>query len=52
MRVWIVIEYTGYEDTNIIGVFYRSAKAHEFKKEKEAEKNYFTSYDVEKWEVK
>jgi len=52
MKVWIVIEYRGYEDVYIMGVFRRSATAHQFMREQKAKKEYFVSYNVEKWEVK
>jgi hypothetical protein len=52
MKVWIVIEYRGYEDVYIMGVFHRSAVAHQFMKEQKAKKEHFVSYNVEKWEVK
>lgn len=52
MKVWIVIKYTGYEDVDIMGVFYKSAVAHQFFKEQKAKKKYFTSYNIEKWEIK
>ena len=52
MKVWIVTKYIGYEDVDIVGVFRRSKVANQFMREQKAKKEYFTSYNVEKWEIK
>jgi hypothetical protein len=51
MKVWIVLKYTGYEDVDILGVFSKSAVAHQFLREQKAKKKYFTSYNIEKWGI-
>ncbi len=51
MKVWIVLQHIGYDEVHIMGVFKQSSKAHQYMKKQKKKNEYFTDYNIERWEV-